>query len=295
MITASITIANALPGLVPTLRDYDMGQWPQSKMKMRNGRVQRWGLSSIPTGDKMRLVWENITYAQAESLCIVWDQNYGIYGEVLLPPETLAGTNGGLATLMATPFAGATWQFTGPPKVVPVKARRCTVEMPIGVRGFVRQDLSVGDGTDSGYDGLNTCADDDGSGPVQVVFVTSRSIGFPGAIDVTNGGWGTFLNQYAISFRTSNANGATDSSSAFFTALSPGTYTVIATADDSGTLVVNGQSCAVSAFFEGPDQTNVTISAAGPVPVTIEIINGIASSSFSLNPMGIAFTIEGPI
>jgi hypothetical protein len=27
------------------------------------------------------------------------------------------------------------------PKVVPAKARRCTVEMEIGVRGFVRQDL----------------------------------------------------------------------------------------------------------------------------------------------------------
>lgn len=160
MITASITIANALPGIVPTLRDYDMGRWPQSKMKMRNGRVQRWGLSSIPTGDKMRLVWENITYAQAESLCIIWDRNYGIYGQVLLPPETLAGTSGGLTTLMATPFAGATWQFTGPPQVKPVKARRCTVEMPIGVRGFVRQDLDVGDGTQSTYDGCNTCADD---------------------------------------------------------------------------------------------------------------------------------------
>jgi hypothetical protein len=109
----------------------------------------------------MRLVWENITYAQAESLCIVWDQNYGIYGQVLLPSQTLAGTSGGLTTLMATPFAGATWQFTGPPKVVPVKARRCTVEMPIGVRGFVRQDLDVGDGTQSTYDGCNTCADDD--------------------------------------------------------------------------------------------------------------------------------------
>jgi hypothetical protein len=141
------------------------------------------------------------------------------------------------------------------------------------------------------------CADPGGGGggPVQVVFVTSRSIGFPGAIDVTNAGWATFMNTYAISFRTSNANGATDSSSAFFTALSPGTYTVLANADDSGSLNVNNQPCVVSAFFQNPGATNVTISAAGPVPVTIEIINGIASSSFSLNPMGIAFTIEGPI
>jgi hypothetical protein len=42
---------------------------------------------------------------------------------------------------MATPFAGATWHFSGAPKVSAVKAGRCTVEMPISVRGFVRQDL----------------------------------------------------------------------------------------------------------------------------------------------------------
>ena len=168
MITASVSIDNALPGIVPTVRDYDMGQWPQGKMKMRNGRVQRWGLSSIPTGDKMRLVWENITYAQAESLCIVWDQNYGIYGEVLLPPETLAGTSEELAALLAGPFAGATWQFSAPPKVVAVKARRCTVEMPISVRGFVRQDLDIGDGIPSTYDGCNTCEDDDNCSPCYV-------------------------------------------------------------------------------------------------------------------------------
>jgi hypothetical protein len=140
-VTPSISIFHALPGIVPSARDYDMGQWPQGKMKMRNGRVQRWGLGSIPSGDRMRLVWENITYQQAESLCAIWEQNYGIYGQVILPPEILAGTSGGLTTLMATPFAGATWHFSGNPKVVPTKAKRCTVEMPISVRGFVRQDL----------------------------------------------------------------------------------------------------------------------------------------------------------
>jgi len=118
-----------------------MGQWPQKRMKMRNGRIQRWGLSSMPDGDKLQLTWENITYQQAESLCIVWDSSYGLYGEISLPPEIFAGTSGGLSDLMATPFVGATWYFAGPPQVSPAKAGRCTVQMPIRTRGFVNYDL----------------------------------------------------------------------------------------------------------------------------------------------------------
>jgi hypothetical protein len=135
-----MSIVTALPGIVPSLRDYSMARWPQGRMKMRNGRTARWGLSSRPTGDRMELVWENITHASAELLCQVWDTNYGIYGRVTLPSATLAGTAGGLATLLDTPFPGAKWHFISPPRVEAVKARRCTVRMEIGVRGFARYD-----------------------------------------------------------------------------------------------------------------------------------------------------------
>lgn len=136
-----MNILNALPGIVPTARTYTMGKWPQKRMKMRNARTVRWGLCSRPSGDRMELVWENITYAQAEQLCIVWDNNYGIYGSLSLPPsvsltpEILAGTSGGLNSLLTLPFAGASWHFVGDPQVEAVKAGRCTVRMPIGVRG----------------------------------------------------------------------------------------------------------------------------------------------------------------
>lgn len=135
-----MSIVTALPGIVPTARSYTMGRWPQGRMKMRNGRTVRWGLSSRPTGDKMELAWENITYTQAEQLCRVWDLNYGIYGRLTLPAETLAGTSGGLNSFLALPFPGATWNFVGTPQVEAVKKGRCTVRMPIGVRGFARYD-----------------------------------------------------------------------------------------------------------------------------------------------------------
>jgi len=132
-----MSIINALPGIVPSARPYSMGQWPQKRMKMRNGRTLRWGLSSKPSGDRMELTWENITYAQAEQLCEVWDRSYGMYGQLTLPTAILAGTSGALNTFLATPYPGATWHFVGNPQVEAVKAGRCTVRMAIGVRGAV--------------------------------------------------------------------------------------------------------------------------------------------------------------
>jgi hypothetical protein len=129
-----MSIINALPGIKPTARPFTMGRWPQGRMKMRNGRTVKWGQADKPSGDAMELSWENITYAEAESLVAKWDANYGIYGVLTLPPEVLAGTDEALGNLLAAPFPGAIWRFTGPPVVEAVKAQRCTVRMPIGTR-----------------------------------------------------------------------------------------------------------------------------------------------------------------
>lgn len=162
-----MTIVNALPGIVPSARPYTMGEWPQVKMKMRNGRTVRWAKASMSTNEQMELSWENITYAQAESLVRTWDANYGIYGTLTLPPELFAGAelplylaalsgeiittldgvpfvaagtnSGGMGDLMAKPFPGTTWRFTGPPQVTAVKAGRCTVRMRISARARIEQ------------------------------------------------------------------------------------------------------------------------------------------------------------
>ena len=134
-------IVNLLPGIVPTARTFAMGQWPQKRVKMRNGRTAHWGLCNKPSGDKMDLAWENITYEQAEELCKVWDDNYGIYGSLSQAPsipltqEILAGTSGELKTLLTLPFPGSSWHFAGPPRVEAAKARRCSVRIPIKLRG----------------------------------------------------------------------------------------------------------------------------------------------------------------
>jgi hypothetical protein len=126
-----MNIINALPGITPTARSYAMGEWPQARKKMRNGRIVRWPLSSRPSGDTIELQWENLTFSEVEQLCSVWDANYGIYGTLTIPPEIRAGTSGGLNALLASPFAGAVWGFKGTPKVATVKAGRCTVTMLI--------------------------------------------------------------------------------------------------------------------------------------------------------------------
>lgn len=162
-----MSIVNALPGIVPSLRSYSMGEWPQRRMKMRNKRIVKWGLANISTNEKLELAWENITYAQAEQLVRVWDLNYGTYGRVTLPAEFFAGTetqvclatlsgkiittldgkalavdgsdSGGLSGLMALPFVSTAWRFTEPPRVTAVKAGRCTVQMSIGANGSIEQ------------------------------------------------------------------------------------------------------------------------------------------------------------
>jgi hypothetical protein len=88
-----------------------------------------------------------------------------------LPDETLAGTKGQayiatlgskaittldgkaivanspkfskLAKFMELPFPGATWHFTGSPQISSVKARRCTMQIPIGVRGYSSYSASL--------------------------------------------------------------------------------------------------------------------------------------------------------
>lgn len=132
-----MNIVNALPGITPRGRNYTMGEWPQARRKMRNGRIARWALTSKPTGDRMDLSWENITYAQAEELCKVWDDNYGTYGTLTIPPEIVAGARGNLGNLLLAPFPGAVWQFAGPPRITAVKARRCTVQFPVQTRSFI--------------------------------------------------------------------------------------------------------------------------------------------------------------
>jgi hypothetical protein len=132
-----MNIVTALPGITPKGRNYTMGQWPQTQRKMRNGRVVRWAASSKPTGDRMDLSWENITYAQAEELCKVWDDNYGTYGTLTIPPEIVEGARGDLKNLLLLPFPGATWQPAGPPRTTAVKAGRCTVQIPIQTRGHI--------------------------------------------------------------------------------------------------------------------------------------------------------------
>jgi len=132
-----MNIINALPGIVPTARSFTMGQWPQKRVKMRNGRTVRWALCNKPSNDTMDLAWENITYAQAEQICIVWDNSYGIYGHLSqaptarLTPEILAGTSGELNRFLASPFRNAVWRFVSRPQVKAAKAGRCTVTITI--------------------------------------------------------------------------------------------------------------------------------------------------------------------
>jgi hypothetical protein len=130
-----------------------------------------------------------------------------------------------------------------------------------------------------------------------VITVTSRSIGFPGALDAlpAPNAWGSLMKTYAITFRLTNTDGATDAGSATFNAELSGTYRVTAAADDTADLTVNNTICNVS-VFQGSAITNVFIERPKVVSVPIVIRNlFLNDNTWAGNPMGIAFIITGPI
>jgi hypothetical protein len=129
-----MSIVTALPGIRPTTRAFTMDEWPQGQAKMRSGRVVKWVQANSPSGASLELVWENITNAQAETICDVWDANYGIYGSVDVVTETLAGLNSSLDVLINQPFANVLWRSEGPPVVEAVKRNRCTVRLTLRSR-----------------------------------------------------------------------------------------------------------------------------------------------------------------
>lgn len=125
----------------PTVRSFVMDGWPQGGAKMRGGRSVRWAQLSAPTGASTDLVWENITHTEAEELLAQWDDAYGLNGSFSLTPEIIAGLGLELSELIEEPFPGAIWRFDGPPVVESIKAKRCTVRLPLRSRYNLADDL----------------------------------------------------------------------------------------------------------------------------------------------------------
>jgi hypothetical protein len=170
-----MSIVNALPGIAPTARSFKMAEWPQTRIKTRAGRTVRLAQVDTPAGATMDLVWENITYTQAETICNAWDVNYGIYGTLLLDAATLAGLSdeagSNVSGLMLQPFPGATWRASGPPVAEAVKRRRCTVRLPLVARNDFLKPLA--DLVTLSGDGIVTL---DGSGLLVVPLVPTSPV-----------------------------------------------------------------------------------------------------------------------
>ena len=115
-----------------------MDEWPQGRIKMRSGRMAKWAQANTPAGAATEIVWENITYAEAELILQVWDSSYGIYGNITLVPSTLSGLSPGLAAIIQQPFPNTVWRAEGPPVIEAVKAKRCAVRLSLRTRRDIR-------------------------------------------------------------------------------------------------------------------------------------------------------------
>jgi len=127
---------------------------------------------------------------------------------------------------------------------------------------------------------------------------TSRSL--PGSYggDYTNGAWGSLMNNYAVRFTAGNdvGNSFEGQTFTFSTTVNfpyPGTYTVWAAVDNSGSLSVAGQTCSIAGFNSANGSATSFTSSAGTKSISGSVYNG-PGPNYSTNPYGIAFRIEGP-
>jgi len=173
-----------------------MDEWPQTDVKMRGGRKMRWAQVNAPAGASTEIAWENIAYAQAETILAAWDANYGLYGSVTLVADTLSGLDAGLAAVIQQPFPGAVWRAEEPPVVEAVKAGRCIVRL----RLRTRRNIGGGNG-----------------GPVQASYrltITSWQGGqynFDDNFDINVEGPEIFGTLFSSTIELNNINPATDS------------------------------------------------------------------------------------
>ena len=106
------------------------------------------------------------------------------------------------------------------------------------------------------------------------------------------------MNSYAITFRTSNANGQSDTGTGTFNVPTSGSYVVKAAADNQvcgGSLSINGQSCGLGGLVTDGVATTINLDQ-GQATVTATITNcnhpaEDGGDNFNTNPMGIAFTV----
>ena len=114
----------------------------------------------------------------------------------------------------------------------------------------------------------------------------------------TNGAWSGFMNTYAVRFTSASSgagsafNGSTFNRSYTVNFPYSGNYTIVAAADDSGTLNIGGVNFSVAGFSGAASTTR--FYSKGNYTLSLSVYNQPIGTDYSPNPYGIAITVNAP-
>ena len=117
----------AFPGLVPTSRSFDAGDYPVKTFKAQNGAEKRILYGSNRTNMKLSLSYANITDANAELFLDHYDEMKGTLTTFTIGRDfAKKGWEGSRDTIGAE-ASGNSYRYEGPPQMTQVRPGLSTV------------------------------------------------------------------------------------------------------------------------------------------------------------------------
>ena len=121
------------PGLVPTSRSFDLGDWPISKFRAINGSEVRIKYGNNETEAKVALSYENIKDSEVNDFITHYRKCEGTYKRFPLDQKIYSGWQGmpTAGTIQAFRPENARWRYAGPPKIVNIRPGISTVQVSL--------------------------------------------------------------------------------------------------------------------------------------------------------------------
>lgn len=133
-LTATRLASTIFPALRPTRREFIPPVHSISSTRSINGLTYRRLHASVPSGAELRLTYENLPEADANTLLALYDTALGTYRSVTLPSETMAGAEPELQAYLNLTGTDQRWAFTGPPSMESVAPGVHTVNLTLQSR-----------------------------------------------------------------------------------------------------------------------------------------------------------------
>ena len=123
----------AFPGLVPSSRSFDLGDWPISKFRSINGSEVRIKYGDSETEARVSLSYENIKDAEVDQFITHYRACEGSYKRFPLDQKIYNGWSGMTTEGPNQAFRpeNARWRYENPPKITNIRPGISTVQVSL--------------------------------------------------------------------------------------------------------------------------------------------------------------------